>query len=159
MTTPEIPWSRVDTSGGPGACWPWLGAISSRGYGKLSVKSRAYYAHRLALEHKIGRPIKPGMLACHSCDNRSCCNPGHIWEGTSRDNIMDMFSKGRANRASGEKHRDAKLSPEKISVIRQLRDRGVTWSSVARRFGVNPATAWRAFAGRTWRNSQPTEQP
>jgi hypothetical protein len=88
-------WSKVDTSGGPDACWPWTGSRHTSGHGEIWRKPVHIAAHRAVLEIKLGRPILPGLLACHTCDNPPCCNPGHLYEGTSVDNNRDTFRRGR----------------------------------------------------------------
>jgi hypothetical protein len=60
---------------------------------RVSVKGKRIYAHRVALERKLGRPINPGFLACHHCDWPSCVNPDHLYEGTRLDNAEDRFSR------------------------------------------------------------------
>jgi HNH endonuclease len=92
-------WSKVDRSGGPDACWPWLGARTSirptrPGYGELLAWGKHAYAHRIAYHLAVG-PIPEGMLVCHTCDNGLCCNPAHLFLGTARDNTRDMMAKGR----------------------------------------------------------------
>jgi hypothetical protein len=42
-----------------------------------------------------GRPLKPGQIACHRCDNRLCVNEQHLFGGSHRDNIQDCITKGR----------------------------------------------------------------
>lgn len=95
-------WERVDQSGGADACWPWIGACSSTGYGVVrlpsvgGIKGSAQGTHRRAWELANGRAVADGLVICHHCDNRPCCNPAHLFEGTQADNIHDMHAKGRA---------------------------------------------------------------
>lgn len=86
--------SRVDRSGGNGACWPWLGWKGDRGYGRISVNGRLMRATHVSLLLQ-GMAVPPGMLACHHCDNPPCVNPRHLFLGSMSDNILDAVRKGR----------------------------------------------------------------
>lgn len=88
---------RVDVRS-PSECWPYLGVITQHGYGTMSITvagvSRPVGAHRIAYRIAKG-PIPDGMVVMHSCDNPRCVNPAHLSLGTQRENMADMFAKGR----------------------------------------------------------------
>lgn len=87
-------WSKVDKSGGPDACWPWTGALSTKGYGRFALSTGNYIqANRFSYELTYGS--LGDLFACHRCDNPRCCNPAHLFPGTHQDNMRDMRQKGR----------------------------------------------------------------
>jgi len=88
-------WSNVNITN-QSDCWEWKGYINSRGYGTFIFNQKRYNAHRVAWVLYCGK-INEDMLICHKCDNRSCCNPSHLFEGTAKDNSLDMVNKGRWN--------------------------------------------------------------
>ncbi|MBE9188025.1 HNH endonuclease [Microcoleus sp. LEGE 07076] len=60
---------------------------------KVNGKTKSFYPHRLVIEDKLGRLIKPGYFACHSCADRGCVNTDDLWEGTPADNCRDAKRK------------------------------------------------------------------
>jgi len=126
-------WSKVDV-GEPDECWEWLASGNEKGYGKFRIKGRLWYAHRVAWILTYG-PIPKGLLVCHRCDNRGCCNPYHLFLGTSKDNVADAVEKGRYAK---------KLTQENVSEIRSLYATG-EWTlwNIADEFGVTrPAISY-----------------
>lgn len=97
--TPERFWSKVLIKG-PDECWPWLNGTDTNGYGRAwdgrvrKVRPSHVVAYELAWEESIGE----GLNGLHECDNPPCCNPAHIFPGTQRENMNDMYSKGRGQK-------------------------------------------------------------
>jgi hypothetical protein len=73
-------------------CWYWVGGIA-RGYGMFS-NIKGIKAHRMSYILFKGE-IADGLYVCHSCDNKLCVNPDHLFLGTHQDNLNDMTKKNR----------------------------------------------------------------
>ncbi len=93
-------WQKVQKTNG---CWFWLGAKNSDGYGMFNLGNGGVSAHRIAYALCVGY-IPPGVSVLHSCDNRACVRPDHLFLGTQLDNVTDMLKKGRGNKASGDRN-------------------------------------------------------
>lgn len=68
-------------------CYLWLAAVSSEGYGLLSVGDRLRPAHLIAYELAKG-PVPEGLELDHLCRVRSCINPNHLEPITHRENVI-----------------------------------------------------------------------
>lgn len=66
-------------------CWLWTGALTSRGYGSLTLRKRGYLAHRVAYALEHG-PIPPDLTVDHRCLNTACVNPSHLQLLSLHDN-------------------------------------------------------------------------
>lgn len=87
-------------------CWNWLKYVDpSTGYGNFRQDGHQL-AHRWAYATFRGE-IPKGMWVLHSCDNRRCVNPDHLFLGNSRDNVLDMVAKGRQWLQDPERRKDA----------------------------------------------------
>jgi hypothetical protein len=161
-------WSKVLKTDG---CWLWQAGTNEHGYGLVQVGKRSANnpvpskAHRVAWELTYG-PIPEGKNILHNCpggDNPSCVNPAHLYAGSQRDNVTDMWAKGRAGNRSypgwkmpaekvrrGEASRNAKLTEDEIRQIRALYAAGSTQVGLAAQFGVSQATVSRVVLRQGW---------
>ena len=122
-------------------CLLWAGYADTLGYGKLKVKNRMLFAHRVAWE-QVNGPIPAGMIICHKCDVPSCINPAHLFLGTHSDNAADRVRKGRQSNARlrGALNGRARLTIKEVTAIRSdvrgqraiAADYGVCQSHVSR---------------------------
>ena len=103
-----------------------------RGYPLVYVDGRSEKLSRLVLEKKLGRKLKKGELARHTCDIRACINPGHLIPGNTLDNSRDMVLRDRVSRPS------AKIDESAVREIRDLYATGkVLQRDLAMRFGIS----------------------
>lgn len=119
----------------------------SNGYGMIKSNGVHQRAHRVAWEIENG-PIPDGLLVCHRCDNRPCCNTNHLFLGTHQDNFDDMVAKGRGH--IGEKNGRARLTAASVRHIRTRLGLGFSQSGLAREYGVAPGTIHAIASGRNW---------
>lgn len=86
-------WEKVDIKSSD-ECWEWQAYRNKKGYGCFRLGG-VEQAHRVAYVITNGQISDGKPQINHSCDNRSCCNPAHLWAGTQLENMRDAKAKGR----------------------------------------------------------------
>lgn len=127
-------------------CWEWKGNLNIGGYGKFGSKSSA---SRLQYIHYYG-PIPKGLFVCHTCDNRKCVNPDHLFLGTCAENLKDMTEKGR--RARGSKITSSKLNEDIILQIRKDRLSGMMYKELQEKYSLSKDIIIDICKNKTWKH-------
>lgn len=85
-------WKKVNKTD---TCWLWEANTNNKGYGTIWVKEngKKELAHRTAWFLETGKWPEHNTL--HTCDNPVCVRFSHLTQGTQKDNIRDMWNKGR----------------------------------------------------------------
>jgi len=138
-------WGYVDARG-PGECWEWHGTTLT--YGHFWTGKRIILVHRFSWELHNAQEIPDGVVVRHICDNPLCVNPAHLVLGTHADNMRDMVRRDR--QAKGCSVASAKLTPDDVREIRELRKAGMTYRQISQRYGVCKKTPIDIVHGRTW---------
>ena len=148
--------SRVDKSGelrvkDLGRCWKWVGkTVTKKGYGRLWLDGRAVLAHRVAFYLHNNR--WPSDLCCHHCDNPICVNPAHLYDGTAKDNALDMVKRGRIRRTVGEAHAQTKFSDSEALEILAAHEARFLQKDIAKAYDVDQTTVSLICIGKHWRH-------
>lgn len=127
-------------------CWDWRGFIRPDGYTRVKFGSRkaSVGGHVASWMIQHERIIKKGESILHTCDNRKCTNPKHLYLGTRKQNSIDMVTRKR--------HSNIKLSVKKVKKIKKLLANEIKISDIAKLYNVNFATIFDIKHGRTWKH-------
>lgn len=161
--TKDAFWSKVDKSGGPGACWPWTAGKNHSGHGLVKLEGRTQIASRVAFQLSTGRPLTTHACVLHRCgevlggkDNPACCNPDHLYLGTPADNLKDAYLRGNKVSKRGQDSHFAKLNESHArEVFRLLEEGKLSFADIAYRFGISESAISHIYHGDNWAHIRP----
>jgi hypothetical protein len=123
-------------------CWVWQKSTYSGGYGAIGDDGKIKLAHRVAYESLVG-PIPSGAHVLHTCDNRLCVNPAHLYTGTNAQNVKDAIDRGR--------YVGRQLTVEQVLMIRATYPK-VSQSALATRLGISQSQVRRIINRTQWKH-------
>jgi hypothetical protein len=163
------PWEyfvRKVRIGLPDQCWEWRGGVGNHGYGQWCCDglsgNRKRTAHRAAFALFNGYEAPEQVN--HSCGNRRCCNPDHLYSGSQRENFRDSMRHGTHSpppRMKGESHGMAILNAGQVGFIKwavKAGRHGIN-QQLATHYGVHYSTISIIKRGIKWPDVKPAEPP
>lgn len=149
-TLAERFWAKVDRTTDPDGCWEWQAARNAGGYGVIRGEHREMLlAHRVSLALD-GRPVPPGQVARHRCDNPCCVNPAHLLHGTHADNMADARERGSY---AGIRNAQSKITDDDVHRIRELvREGRLLQREIGAMFGIGQVSVSEIASGVKWRH-------
>ena len=153
-TLPGVPkeWllAHVGHEGEECLIWPFAGAESEQGYGRIHWDGKMDIAHRVMCTLVNGNPPSDTHQTAHKCGrgHLGCIHPKHLRWATPEENSADRLLHGTHLR--GTRHKLAKLSEADIPlIIADLQDRK-SFNSIAIKFGVSAAAISSIARGKSW---------
>jgi hypothetical protein len=146
-------WEKVDIKKDKNLCWDWLATLRSNGYGIITSVGKEFAAHRIAFKLFYGY-LDENLDVLHKCDNRKCCNPYHLRQGTKFDNMKECAERERNHNPFGyyEDHRCAKLNWHQVDRIRKIyKGKYGEQTKIAKEYGVSSETIRGIVLENTWK--------
>jgi|26BtaG_2_1085354.scaffolds.fasta_scaffold24804_2 hypothetical protein len=133
-------------------CWNWKASKDKDGYGFFYHNNmKGGKAHRFSYEFYNGK-IEKGKYVLHTCDNRSCVNPKHLYLGTALDNTQDRRVREQFVTVRGEKSHFAKLTERDVKEIRQTYKKGFNLTDIGRSFLTTPQNIYLIVNRKNWKH-------
>jgi hypothetical protein len=146
-------WSYIDKKDDD-ECWDWNGRLDRDGYGgQIKISKKRFRPLRISLflhTKNLQNFINKKVLACHTCHNRKCCNPKHLYWGDNFTNARDKNTDGTD--ANGEKSVLSKITKKQVLEIREKYAKGgISQQALGAEYGVNQTTISCIVLKKRWK--------
>ena len=138
------------------SCRLWDKGLSGKGYAGVWIYGKMHRGNRVILSLKLGRKIRKGFQALHTCDNRRCVEEKHIYEGTPKNNVDDRTKRNRHRSARGSENGKAAhlknvLKPKIAKIIKKLYAKGkLTQQQIGKKYGISRSTVSKITLDTHW---------
>jgi len=118
-------------------------------------KVKQFRVHRLVACTFLKKPLNTSLCVCHKDDNPRNNNIDNLFFGTQKENLMDMYKKGRGpiHDHNGEKNPGSKLNIDDVKKIRKMGDLGIMPNTkIAKIYGVGSTCIDKIIKRLNWKN-------
>jgi hypothetical protein len=84
-------------------CWNWTGRLSKKGYGRMHYRGKEITVARRSMMLFRNIALDDPRHVLHTCDNKRCFNPAHLYMGTNADNVRDRCERGESKSGNTDK--------------------------------------------------------
>jgi hypothetical protein len=144
-------WSAINKTD---TCWLSNKQLDVEGYSRIQHNLKLYKLHRLMLfwndQTKTAELLNDKLHACHTCRNKNCVNPDHLYWGTAKENVADSIRDGTRRDTKGENCGTAKLTAIQVLEIRDKHSKGDKQNKIAKEYGVHKATINDIVLRKNW---------
>jgi HNH endonuclease len=140
---------------GKNGCWTWDGPIhKATGYGTFEVLEIEYKAHRVSYFYFNGKKMESKYDILHTCDNRICVNPAHLYEGTNLENMGDRACRNPESFIkNGSTNPAAKITEKDIpDIFWKYYKKRMTQLEISNDYDVTPGTISKILLRNKWRH-------
>lgn len=133
-------------------CWDWKGTKDKDGYSIVWIQGKNIKLHRMSYFFKYGT-LDPNLQVAHSCNNRYCFNPDHLYQATHQENIEYRCACERTAKHLGSKNGNSKLSEDKVrQIITEIwNDQYSYLSEVSYKYGISSSILRKILLGYYWK--------
>jgi hypothetical protein len=144
-------WAKVDQSGGPDACWPWLSTVNESGYPQYCPYVRSFGRSFSTVAYRVAYWLAYGSLPVQlshtgQCLNEICCNPKHLIPADEK--LRRAIWRERVPK--GEKHYRTKLTASKVNEIRRRYANGEQQQTLADEYQMTQQNVHLIISNQSW---------
>ena len=114
------------------------GRLDKDGYPRAKYQGKQETIARQVMRLLYGQQAIEGKLVCHTCGNRKCVNPDHLYLGSHQDNSDDKWKDGTM--CVGEKHGRFKAHIKTEDIMHMYDDLGLSQDKIASKLGMSQSS-------------------
>lgn len=114
------------------------GGKDKDGYPRAKYQGRLENVSRTVMGLLYGRDAIEGKTVCHTCNNRACVNPTHLYIGTPQSNSDDKWADGTM--CQGETSNRWRHDVKTEDLYYMYNDLGMSQDAISKQVGISQSS-------------------